>query len=126
MSDMSPQEIKSLYEDLQCYTDYDIECFILTELSPSFICAEPGLESEEEVISPKYDYSEVRNICINQLESAKRKIAGMKNTNPNGTNITLEIIQLVAPTVAQLCVGLSGFIIVGTLVIIIKHHIVNL
>lgn len=96
------------------------------------ICGCAGAAIAGAAIGPKQDnpedtYNRAMDGCKQQLKNPviSEKVKNLLKDNTKTVNCTLEIIQLVAPAVAQIYGGLSAMTIVGSLMILCKQGINN-
>ena len=64
-------------------------------------------------------------ICLNAIWQYGDKIKKIIKKNPNYTKYTLEIIQLIAPVIAQKYAGIPALSIVGAITLLCKQGISN-
>lgn len=69
----------------------------------------------------------IKRVCEDEImkPETSAKIVQMVKENPNVLKNSLEIVQLVAPAVAQVVGGIPALAIVGTILILIKQGILN-
>lgn len=128
---MTQTEINNIYNKLQGLESSDLLEVLIKESFPEYyamgIMAPSEREIEKKILESERkieeDISKCKKVIANP--SISTKIKTLLKNNPKYVNCTLEIIQLVAPAVAQIYGGLSALTIVGTLIIMCKQGIQN-
>lgn len=127
---MTQTEINNIYNKLQGLDSSEISDILRKELFFSEnhvlgMMAPSEMEIEKRILKSEHKIEENISKCQKVIAnpSISTKIKTLLKNNPKYVNCTLEIIQLVAPAVAQIYGGLSALTIVGTLTIMCKQGI---
>lgn len=128
---MTESEIKSLYSQIEGLSTEEIQYRINKELSTTEALA--GATAWGGIINiiirlctpskPKVHSAELEAACKNSWNLNASKILTIINNNPKTSKCVMDIILLLAPTIAQQFAGISGMAIVGTLVIVCKQKL---
>lgn len=128
---MTQTEINNIYNKLQGLDSSEISDILRKELFSEYhvlgMMAPSEMEIEKRILKSEHKIEENISKCKKVIAnpSISTKIKTLLKNNPKYVNCTLEIIQLVAPAVAQIYGGLSALTIVGTLTIMCKQGIQN-
>ena len=128
---MTQTEINNIYNKLQGLDSSEILDILRKELFSEYhvlgMMAPSEMEIEKRILKSEHKIEENISKCKKVIAnpSISTKIKTLLKNNPKYVNCTLEIIQLVAPAVAQIYGGLSALTIVGTLTIMCKQGIQN-
>ncbi len=123
---MTSSEIIQLYSQIDGMTSSEIKNVISDELSHvSYAGFGKHAFAARDVFSRKWTSEEVMDVCKTYVMKSSSSIKEILRKNPKVTNYALDVIQLVAPAIAQQYGGLSSMAIVGSLSILCKQGITN-
>jgi len=125
---MTNSEIKKYVSQLEGLSTHEIEQIVSGELALAAGSGWLGIAIGAGAFCGnlnKWTPDKVMDVCKKSIANASQSIRQILQNNPKTTNYSLEIIQLVAPAIAQQYGGISSMAIVGTLSILCKQGITN-
>lgn len=127
---MTEEDIKALYRQIEGLETDEIKTLVDNQLSNHLSVRAAAVNSigSETASIIKFLWKKITmpsldNICKTAWDSNIDKIHTIITNNPKSSKTIMDILCLLAPTIAQQYTGFSGMAIVGSLTILCKHNL---
>lgn len=122
---MTEREIKDLYRQIEGLNTDEIKATIERAICSNTcsrldFSARRGFQDEA---STEESIFTLETACMKAWDKKINLIQSYINKNPKSSKAIMDIVCLLAPTIAQQYTGFSGMAIVGTLTIMCKHNL---
>lgn len=122
---MTEEEIKTLYSKIERLDIDEIKAIIDAE--SQILSGEIGFNIFGALLGNLFSagsvYSNLEKACKKTWDQNNNRIQSIIQNNPKSSKAIMDIVCLLAPTIAQQYTGFSGMAIVGTLTIMCKHNL---
>ena len=122
---MTEEEIKTLYSKIERLDIDEIKAIIDAE--SQILSGEIGFNFIGALLGNLFSagsvYSNLEKACKKTWDQNNNRIQSIIQNNPKSSKAIMDIVCLLAPTIAQQYTGFSGMAIVGTLTIMCKHNL---
>lgn len=119
---MTKEEIKVLYGKIEGLDTNDIKALVNAETPSIGGVAQIGTGCIAGT-ALMVGMSTLEKACKKAWEQNKKHIQSIIQNNPKSSKTIMDVICLLAPTIAQQYTGFSGMAIVGTLTIMCKQNL---
>lgn len=120
---MTEEEIKALYSKIEGLDTNDIKALVNAEIPSIGGVAQIGGIGCIAGTALMGGMSTLEKACKKAWEQNKKHIQSIIQNNPKSSKTIMDVICLLAPTIAQQYTGFSGMAIVGTLTIMCKQNL---
>ena len=124
--EFTPQELSDLYSQIQNKSNEEIE---------NLINSDPGDIQDVDMGFIKFPWNrngknrepsqKLSDICQEYARYLSSEIKTIIKNNPQKTNFTLNIIQLLAPAIAQQYSGITAMALIGSITLLCRQGIEN-